>query len=147
MVFGTFCPTQDETKSTMFEEEEANKSGICSETNYHYLKAEGTCSRKVCTPIKGWIVKGQVDMRPRKTNVLKEALKVQLVTAAMVLDNPMFQFYCSWMFQMEGYGRVTKEMGDPDCGILYRIRACAFLASTTASLLLVTARTRRPQPT
>ncbi len=58
--------------TTTLEEEEASKSGICSEANYPYLEAEDTCSENMCTPIKGSIVKGQVDVRPHKTNTQKE---------------------------------------------------------------------------
>jgi hypothetical protein len=88
--------------TTTFEEEEASKSGICSKVDYPFLEAEGTCSRNACTPVKGSIIKGQVDVRPRKTNALKEALKVQPVTVAMVMDDPMFQLYRSRIYQMEG---------------------------------------------
>ncbi|KAL3766742.1 hypothetical protein ACHAW5_008796 [Stephanodiscus triporus] len=105
--------------TTTFEEEETSRSGICSEVDYPYLETEGTCSRNMCTPVEGSIVTNQVDVQPRKTNALKEALKVQPVTAAMVANDPMFQFYSSGIYQMEGCGRVTEEMGSPDCGILY----------------------------
>ncbi len=79
---------------------------------------------------------GQVDVRPCKTNALKEALKVQPVSAAMVPDDPMFQFYRSGMYQMEGCGRVTKEMGDPDCGILYKDQGVC-LSGINHSILVV----------
>jgi hypothetical protein len=103
-----------------FEEEEASKRGICSEANYPYLKAEGACSQNTCTPVKGSIVKGQVDVRLCKRNVLKEVLKVQSITMAMFMDNLMFQFYCSRIYQIKGCGRVTKELGYPNCSILYK---------------------------
>ncbi|KAL3815343.1 hypothetical protein ACHAXA_002127 [Cyclostephanos tholiformis] len=105
--------------TTTFEEEENSKVGICSEVDYPYMATEGTCSRDVCTPVSGSVVINQVDVIPRKTNALKEALRVQPVTAAMVADDPMFQFYSSGIYQMEGCGRVTKKMGDEDCGLLY----------------------------
>jgi C1A family cysteine protease len=105
--------------TTTFEEEEAGGRGICSEADYPYLAAEGACSWNKCTPIVGSVVRGQVDVVPHRTNALVEALKVQPVTAAMVADDPMFQFYSSGIYQGEGCGRVTREMSDPNCGILY----------------------------
>lgn len=105
--------------TTTFNEEENSGRGICSEADYPYLETQGTCSNDLCTPVEGSIVKDQVDVVPRKTHALEKALKVQPVTAAMVPNDPMFQFYSKGIYQMDGCGRVTKEMGDPDCGILY----------------------------
>lgn len=104
--------------TTTFEEEEVKK-GICSEVDYPYLQTEGTCSADLCTPVPGSIVKDQVDIIPRKTNALKQALKVQPVTAAMVATDAMFQFYSSGIYSAEGCGKVTKKMGDKDCETLY----------------------------
>lgn len=103
--------------TTTFDEEESKK-GICSEVDYPYLQTQGTCSSDMCTPVSGSIVKDHVDIVPRKTNALKEALKVKPVTAAMVGSDPMFQFYKSGIFQSD-YGKVTEEMGSPKCMILY----------------------------
>jgi hypothetical protein len=105
--------------TTTFEEEEGAKSGICSESDYPYMATEGTCSRDMCTPVPGSVVINQVDVMPRKTDALVQALRIQPVTAAMVADDPMFQFYSSGIYQTEGCGRVTKKMGSEDCGMLY----------------------------
>jgi hypothetical protein len=105
--------------TTTFEEEETARRGVCSEADYPYLETEGTCSRDACAPVPGSVVASQVDVVPRKTAALVEALEVQPVTAAMVADDPMFQFYSSGIYQAGGCGKVTKRMGDEDCGILY----------------------------
>lgn len=105
--------------TTTFNEEEKSGRGICSEADYPYLETQGTCSNDLCTPVEGSIVKDQVDVVPRKTHALEKAVNVQPVTAAMVANDPMFQFYSKGIYQMDGCGRVTKQMGDPDCGILY----------------------------
>ena len=103
---------------TDFDEEEA-KNGICAETDYPYLQTQGTCASSMCTPVPGSIVKDHVDIVPRKTNNLVAALKVKPVTAAMVANDPMFQFYSSGIFTSDTCGKVTKEMGAPDCKMLY----------------------------
>lgn len=103
--------------TTTFDEEE-NHNGICSEADYPYLATDGTCSSSMCTPVKGSIVKDHVDIAPRKTKALVEALKVKPVTAAMVANDPMLQFYSSGIYDSD-YGKVTKEMGDPECMRLY----------------------------
>jgi C1A family cysteine protease len=103
--------------TTTFDEEE-NHNGICSEADYPYLATDGTCSSSTCTPVKGSIVKDHVDIAPRKTKALVEALKVKPVTAAMVANDPMLQFYSSGIYDSD-YGKVTKEMGDPECMRLY----------------------------
>merc|ERR1719232_481968 len=77
---------------TAFEEEEVGR-GICQETDYPYLEVQGTCSSDLCTPVPGSVVKHKVDVMPRKTKALKEALKHKPVTAAMTANDPMFQFY------------------------------------------------------
>ena len=51
------------------------------------MATEGTCLHDTCTPVFGSIVIDQVDVVPRKTNALKEVLRVQAVTAAMVADD------------------------------------------------------------
>ena len=103
--------------TTTFDEEEAKK-GICSEADYPYLATEGTCSSNMCTPVSGSIVRDHVDIVPRKTHALMDALKVKPVTAAMVATDPMLQFYSSGIYDSD-YGKVTKEMGDRECMILY----------------------------
>jgi C1A family cysteine protease len=105
--------------TSTFNEEEHSRRGICSESDYPYLETQGTCSNDLCTPVTGSIVKNQVDVVPRKTHALERAIQIQPVTAAMVANDPMFQFYSKGIYQSEGCGRVTKQMGDPDCGILY----------------------------
>ncbi|KAL3761723.1 hypothetical protein ACHAW5_005974 [Stephanodiscus triporus] len=45
---------------------------------------------------------------------------LQFEKGSMVANDPMFQFYSSGIYQMEGWGRVTKEMGSTNCGILYK---------------------------
>jgi len=105
--------------TTTFNEEEKSGRGICSEADYPYLETQGTCSNDSCTPVEGSVVRDQVDVVPRKTHALEKAVRVQPVTAAMVANDPMFQFYSKGIYQMDGCGRVTKEMGDPECGILY----------------------------
>ncbi len=67
--------------------EEGGKTGICSESDNPYKATEGTCSRDTCTPVSGSVVIGQVNVVPRKTNALKEVLRVQPVMAAMVADD------------------------------------------------------------
>lgn len=104
--------------TTTFEEEE-HKKGICSETDYPYLMTQGTCATDLCTPVPGSIVKNHIDITPRKTNALKEALKVKPVTVAIVANDPMFQFYKEGIFSVEGCGKVTKQMGEPGCQMLY----------------------------
>lgn len=104
--------------TTDFEEEEVKK-GICSEDDYPYMATSGTCSSDLCTPVPGSLVKDHNDVVPRKNNALKEAVKTQPITAAMVASDPMFQFYRGGVYSSEGCGRVTKQMGDPDCGMLY----------------------------
>lgn len=103
---------------TAFEEEEV-KTGICSEVDYPYLQTQGTCSRDMCTPVPGSIVKDHVDIVPRKNDALKEALKVKPVTAAMVASDPTFQFYSEGIYSVEGCGKVTKQMGEDGCNVLY----------------------------
>ena len=104
--------------TTTFQEEEVKK-GICSETDYPYHQGQGTCSADMCTPVAGSIVKDKVDIVPRKTNALKEALTKAPVTAAMVASDPMFQFYHSGIYSAENCGKVTKKMGAQDCMMLY----------------------------
>lgn len=104
--------------TTTFEEEEIRK-GICTEVDYPFLQAQGTCASDLCTPVPGSIVKNHVDIVPRKTKALKEALKVKPVTAAMVATDPMFQFYKAGIYQVDGCGKVTKQMGETGCNILY----------------------------
>lgn len=104
--------------TTTFDEEE-HRQGICSEEDYPYLMAEGTCASDSCTPVPGSIVKDHVDVVPRKTNQLKEALMVKPVTAAMAAGDPMFQFYKTGIFSTEGCGKVTRKMGQPGCNIMY----------------------------
>ena len=104
--------------TTTFEEEEIRK-GICSEADYPYLQTQGTCSSALCAPVPGSRVKDHVDVVPRKTNALKEALKVKPVTAAMVASDPMFQFYKEGIYQVDGCGKVTQEMGSMGCNVLY----------------------------
>lgn len=103
---------------TAFEEEEVKK-GICKEVDYPYLETQGTCSSDLCTPVPGSIVKDKVDIVPRKTKALKEALKVKPVTAAMTANDPMFQFYKEGIYSAEGCGRVTKHPDDKDCNMIY----------------------------
>jgi len=103
--------------TTTFDEEEV-KNGICSEADYPYIATEGTCSASMCTPVSGSIVHDHVDIPPRKTKALMEALKVKPVTAAMVATDPMLQFYSSGIYDSD-YGKVTKEMDDPQCMRLY----------------------------
>jgi len=103
---------------TAFEEEEVKK-GICPESDYPYLEMQGTCSTDLCTPVPGSIVTDKVDVMPRKTKALKEALKQKPVTAAMVANDPMFQFYKTGIYSAKGCGRVTKQPDDEDCNILY----------------------------
>jgi len=103
---------------TAFEEEELEK-GICAEVDYPYLQTQGTCSRDMCSPIPGSVVKDHVDIVPRKNNALKQALKTKPVTAAMVATDPTFQFYSSGIYSVEGCGTVTKKMDDKDCNVLY----------------------------
>jgi len=104
--------------TTTFDEEESKK-GLCSEQDYPYLQVQGTCSSEMCTPVPDSIVKDHIDLRPRRTNVLKESLKVGPVTAAMVASDPTFQFYRAGIYQVEGCGRVTKQFGEPGCNVLY----------------------------
>ena len=104
--------------TSTFEEEEIRK-GICTEVDYPFLQAQGTCASDLCTPVPGSIVKDHVDIVPRKTKALKEALKVKPVTAAMVATDPMFQFYKAGIYQVDGCGKVTKQMGEMGCNILY----------------------------
>ena len=73
--------------TTTFKKEEGGKTGICSESDNPYMATEGTCSCDTCTPVSGSVVIDQVDVVPCKTNALKEVLRVQPVTAAMVVDN------------------------------------------------------------
>lgn len=105
--------------TTTFQEEEVKK-GICSETDYPYQMTQGTCATDMCTPVEGSIVKDKVDILPRKTQALKDALQQAPVTAAMVASDPMFQFYSSGIFDMDTCGEVTKQMGMPDCKMLYQ---------------------------
>jgi C1A family cysteine protease len=105
--------------TTTFEEEKVKK-GICSEVDYPYTQSQGTCSYDMCTPVEGSIVKDQIDIVPRKTNALKEALKKQPVTAAMVASDPMFQFYSSGIYTVKDCGKVTKQFGEEDCQKLYQ---------------------------
>ncbi|EED90882.1 predicted protein, partial [Thalassiosira pseudonana CCMP1335] len=92
--------------TTTFEEEKVKK-GICSEVDYPYTQSQGTCSYDMCTPVEGSIVKDQIDIVPRKTNALKEAIKKQPVTAAMVASDPMFQFYSSGIYTVKDCGKDT----------------------------------------
>jgi C1A family cysteine protease len=103
---------------TDFDEEEG-KSGVCSENDYPYIQAQGTCSSSMCTPVPGSKIKDHVDIEPRKTANLVEALKENPVTAAMVAADPMFQFYSSGIYSVKDCGKVTKEKGDQDCQMLY----------------------------
>ena len=103
---------------TDFDEEEG-KSGICTENDYPYTQAEGTCSSSMCTPVPGSKIKDHVDVVPRVNANLVDALKVNPVTAAMVAADPMFQFYSSGIYSVEDCGKVTKEKGDPECMVLY----------------------------
>jgi hypothetical protein len=105
--------------TTTFEEEKVKK-GICSEVDYPYTQSQGTCSYDMCTPVEGSIVKDQIDIVPRKTNALKEAIKKQPVTAAMVASDPMFQFYSSGIYTVKDCGKVTKQFGEEDCQKLYQ---------------------------
>jgi len=104
--------------TTAFEEEEV-KRGICPESDYPYLETQGTCSSDLCTPVSGSEVKDKVDVMPRKTKALKAALKHKPVTAAMVANDPMFQFYKAGIYSVEKCGRVTKQPGDKDCNMMY----------------------------
>eukprot|EP00804_Cyclotella_cryptica_P010732 CCRYP_005518-RB/>CCRYP_005518-RB protein AED:0.03 eAED:0.03 QI:9/1/1/1/0.66/0.5/4/1932/491 len=103
---------------TDFDEEES-KSGICTENDYPYIQTQGTCSASMCSPVPGSKVKDHVDIMPRKTSELVEALKVNPVTAAMVASDPTFQFYSSGIYNVPDCGKVTKEKGDPECQELY----------------------------
>lgn len=103
---------------TTFNEEEHRK-GLCTEADYPYIEGQGTCQAASCTPISGSIVKNHVDVPPRQTQLLKQALQVKPVTAAMVASDPMFQFYSKGIFQSPTCGVVTKEIGKPNCQILY----------------------------
>jgi len=104
--------------TTTFDEEELRK-GICSEVDYPYMQAAGTCSSQLCTPVPGSKVVNHVEVIPRKNNALKEALKKQPVTSAMVASDPLFQFYKQGIYQVEDCGRVTKQMGGLGCNLLY----------------------------
>mmetsp|Transcript_2559 Transcript_2559/g.5483 ORF Transcript_2559/g.5483 Transcript_2559/m.5483 type:complete len:498 (+) Transcript_2559:161-1654(+) len=104
--------------TTTFQEEEVKK-GICSEADYPYQMTQGTCATDLCSPVDGSIVKDKVDIVPRNTQALKDALKEAPVTAAMVASDPMFQFYSSGIFNQESCGKVTKQMGMPGCQMLY----------------------------
>ncbi|KAL7456052.1 hypothetical protein ACHAWC_007572 [Mediolabrus comicus] len=103
---------------TAFNEEEQRK-GLCTEADYPYQEDQGTCASDKCTPIEGSIVKKHVDILPRQTKLLKEALQVKPVTAAMAASDPMFQFYSKGIFQSPTCGVVTKEMGDKNCQLMY----------------------------
>jgi len=103
---------------TDFDEEEG-KGGICTENDYPYIQAQGSCSSSMCTPVPGSKIKDHVDIEPRKTANLVEALKENPVTAAMVAADPMFQFYSTGIYSVKDCGKVTKEKGDPECEILY----------------------------
>ena len=72
--------------TTTFDEEKVKK-GICAESDYPYSESQGSCSADMCTPVEGSIVKDHVDIVPRKTKALKEALKQKPVTAAMVASD------------------------------------------------------------
>jgi hypothetical protein len=104
--------------TTTFEEEEHHK-GICSEADYPYLMTLGTCAADLCTPVPNSIVRDHVDVVPRKNAALARALEVKPVTAAMVAVDPMLQFYKSGIYQTEGCGKVTKQMGQEGCNLLY----------------------------
>jgi cathepsin L len=104
---------------TDFDEEEGKK-GICSENDYPYIQGQGTCSSSLCTPVPGSKIKDHVDIEPRKTAELVEALKVNPVTAAMVASDPTFQFYSSGIYSVPDCGKVTKEMSNPECQTLYQ---------------------------
>mmetsp|Transcript_14292 Transcript_14292/g.21436 ORF Transcript_14292/g.21436 Transcript_14292/m.21436 type:complete len:478 (+) Transcript_14292:78-1511(+) len=99
--------------------EEEHRNGLCTEADYPYIENQGTCASSACTPISGSIVKSHVDVHPRQTKLLKEALQVKPVTAAMVASDPMFQFYSKGIFQSPTCGVPTREMGKPDCQIMY----------------------------
>jgi C1A family cysteine protease len=103
---------------TTFNEEE-HRRGLCTEADYPYTESQGKCAQSSCTPITGSIVKNHVDILPRQTKLLKEALKVKPVTAAMDASDPMFQFYSKGIFQSPTCGVVTKEIGDKNCELLY----------------------------
>jgi C1A family cysteine protease len=103
---------------TDFDEEEG-KAGICTENDYPYTQAQGTCSSSMCTPVPGSRIKDHVDIEPRKTANLVEALKVNPVTAAMVASDPMFQFYSSGIYSVADCGKVTKEKNNPECELVY----------------------------
>jgi C1A family cysteine protease len=103
---------------TDFDEEEAKK-GICSENDYPYIQSQGTCASSMCTPVPGSKIKDHVDIEPRKTAELVEALKVNPVTAALVASDPTLQFYSSGIYSVPDCGKVTKEKGDEDCQMLY----------------------------
>jgi len=101
-----------------FEEEEV-KVGICSEADYPYVQAQGSCASDLCAPVPGSIVRDHADVVPRRNEALRQALDVQPVTAALVATDPTFQFYSRGIYSVEGCGRVTKELDDDDCEMVY----------------------------
>ena len=66
--------------------------GLCSEKDYPYKAAVGTCNTK-CTDVPGSIVKTFVDVPPSDERALLAALAMQPISIAIQADQLAFQFY------------------------------------------------------
>lgn len=66
--------------------------GLCSEKDYPYKAAVGTCNTK-CTDVPGSIVKTFVDVPPSNERALLAALAMQPISIAIQADQFAFQFY------------------------------------------------------
>lgn len=87
--------------------------GLCSEKDYPYKAAVGTCNTK-CTDVPGSIVKTFVDVPPSDERALLAALAMQPISIAIQADQLAFQFYRDGVINDESCGKK----GDVDHGVL-----------------------------
>jgi C1A family cysteine protease len=66
-------------------------SGICSEKDYSYTAADGTCEK--CSEVTK--IDSYVDVTPNSDEALQQAVVLQPVSAAIEADQMSFQFYSS----------------------------------------------------
>lgn len=103
---------------TAFAEEE-RVNGICSEADYPYITAQGTCAADMCTIVPCSKVQDYVDVQPQSSGALKAALKTNPVSIAIEAKGLLFQLYDSGIFEDETCTTTTPFIGDQECQMPY----------------------------
>lgn len=103
---------------TAFQEEEL-LGGICSEADYPYITAQGTCASDMCTVVPCSQVRDYVDVEPQSSGALKDALKTNPVSIAITASNMMFQFYAEGILETDNCATTSASMGEEGCQLPY----------------------------